>query len=436
MPGSPTRRPCLGTGASSRLRTAYTRRRQQRQHQHDDDSSYVRRGRLAAGGVRVPSARHRRSGTRPSTRLTGRVGVRFGRRWARARIVPTWWSWAPGPWADGHRCSPREAGAAPRRGARAEDVAGRGASSRAAGMVRAQGGTPDTVRLGTRSIDFYRQQRDSVRHRLGLRGTRLRDPGLDRRRRARGPRARSRCSARPGSDVRWVDADEVRGLIPAMGPTGYRGGVLRRHRRLGGPAPERAGVLARDAERGCRRCASARRSSGCERARPDAGAVRSPGSRPRAGTIATARGAPDGRPGDAGGRRAPREPRRGWATRATRSWSPKPSDGPAHRHDRHGVRHRRRDLLAAGGRRACSGACRTPTRHPAPGRAIDWDYLRADAATARTGSSRSRRRLGIKKAWAATIEYTPDHLPLPARWSAATAPRSAASRSRAPAATG
>ena len=38
------------------------------------------------------------------------------------------------------------------------DVAGAGASSRAAGMVRAQGGTPDTVRLGTWSIDFYRRQ--------------------------------------------------------------------------------------------------------------------------------------------------------------------------------------------------------------------------------------------------------------------------------------
>ena len=35
---------------------------------------------------------------------------------------------------------------------------GSGASSRAAGMVRAQGGSPDTVRLGTWSIGFYRDQ--------------------------------------------------------------------------------------------------------------------------------------------------------------------------------------------------------------------------------------------------------------------------------------
>ncbi|HEY7132567.1 MAG TPA: FAD-dependent oxidoreductase [Candidatus Limnocylindrales bacterium] len=37
-------------------------------------------------------------------------------------------------------------------------VAGQGASSRAAGIVRAQGGTPTTVALGRWSIDFYRRQ--------------------------------------------------------------------------------------------------------------------------------------------------------------------------------------------------------------------------------------------------------------------------------------
>src|SRR5579864_8919514 len=35
---------------------------------------------------------------------------------------------------------------------------GEGASSRAAGIVRAQGGTPTTVALGRWSIDFYKSQ--------------------------------------------------------------------------------------------------------------------------------------------------------------------------------------------------------------------------------------------------------------------------------------
>ena len=52
-----------------------------------------------------------------------------------------------------------------------------------------------------------------------------------------------------------------------------------------------------------------------------------------------------------------------------------------------------------------------PDEEPGPARSIDWGHLR-----------RMQRRLhrlvpptrglGIKKAWAGTIEYTPDHLPL------------------------
>ena len=42
------------------------------------------------------------------------------------------------------------------------DTLGKGASSRAAGMVRAQGGTETAVRLGQWTQDFYRSQRDSL----------------------------------------------------------------------------------------------------------------------------------------------------------------------------------------------------------------------------------------------------------------------------------
>src|SRR5688500_13227912 len=40
------------------------------------------------------------------------------------------------------------------------DLLGQGASSRAAGVVRAQGGTPETVALGRWSIDFYHRQHE------------------------------------------------------------------------------------------------------------------------------------------------------------------------------------------------------------------------------------------------------------------------------------
>ena len=52
-----------------------------------------------------------------------------------------------------------------------------------------------------------------------------------------------------------------------------------------------------------------------------------------------------------------------------------------------------------------------PDEEPGPGRSIDWPYLRK--------MERRLHRLvpvtkglGTKKVWAATIEYTPDHLPL------------------------
>ena len=58
-------------------------------------------------------------------------------------------------------------------------TAGQGASSRAAGIVRAQGGTPTAVALGRWTIDFYERQRsligtDSGFRRLGYRCSRAR----------------------------------------------------------------------------------------------------------------------------------------------------------------------------------------------------------------------------------------------------------------------
>jgi sarcosine oxidase subunit beta len=52
-----------------------------------------------------------------------------------------------------------------------------------------------------------------------------------------------------------------------------------------------------------------------------------------------------------------------------------------------------------------------PDEEPGPGRSIDWGYLRRMQRRLATLVP-ATRDLGIKKAWAATIEYTPDHLPL------------------------
>ena len=103
------------------------------------------------------------------------------------------------------------------------DVVGGGASSRAAGMVRAQGGTPDTVRLGAWSIDWYRGQDARYGTDSGFQGRGyviLAVTAAD----ERAAHERIAMQRATGLDARWVDADEVRALIPAMGSTGFRGG--------------------------------------------------------------------------------------------------------------------------------------------------------------------------------------------------------------------
>ena len=52
-----------------------------------------------------------------------------------------------------------------------------------------------------------------------------------------------------------------------------------------------------------------------------------------------------------------------------------------------------------------------PKEAPGPGRSIDWPYLRAMERRLHRFVP-ATRGLGLKKVWAATIEYTPDHLPI------------------------
>ena len=78
------------------------------------------------------------------------------------------------------------------------DLVGQGASSRAAGMVRAQGGSPDTVRLGSWSIGFYEGQADTYGADSGFVGrgyVTWREPRPTR----SPPTNESGCNARPDS---------------------------------------------------------------------------------------------------------------------------------------------------------------------------------------------------------------------------------------------
>src|SRR6267378_8271875 len=85
---------------------------------------------------------------------------------------------------------------------------GEGASSRAAGMVRAQGGTPTTVSLGRWSIDFYRRQAELLGTDSGFRelGYLILATTEDE---ERAGRERATMQRQAGLDVRWIDPGEA-----------------------------------------------------------------------------------------------------------------------------------------------------------------------------------------------------------------------------------
>jgi sarcosine oxidase subunit beta len=102
-------------------------------------------------------------------------------------------------------------------------LVGQGASSRAAGIVRAQGGTPTTVALGRWSIDFYRRQHDELGTDSGFREHGYLILAVTDEDEQTG-RERVAMQRAQGLDVRWVSASEAAGLNPTLAPDGHRGG--------------------------------------------------------------------------------------------------------------------------------------------------------------------------------------------------------------------
>jgi sarcosine oxidase subunit beta len=94
---------------------------------------------------------------------------------------------------------------------------GKGASSRAAGMVRAQGGTEAAVRLGLFSRDFYRDQHDLLGIDSGFVEQGYFMPCFSEAEVAQA-HARVAMQQRLGLEVRWVDAGEFDAMNPVVAP--------------------------------------------------------------------------------------------------------------------------------------------------------------------------------------------------------------------------
>jgi sarcosine oxidase subunit beta len=102
---------------------------------------------------------------------------------------------------------------------------GQGASSRAAGVVRMQGGTPEAVRLGQWSRRFYLSQRDELGTDSGFTEVGYLLPCFTEAEVA-AAHERMAMQAALGVPVRWLEPDEVDAANPTLAPGQTLGGTF------------------------------------------------------------------------------------------------------------------------------------------------------------------------------------------------------------------
>jgi sarcosine oxidase subunit beta len=285
-------------------------------------------------------------------------------------------------------------------------LVGMGASSRAAGIVRAQGGTPATVALGRWSIDFYRRQRELIGTDSGFRELGYLILAVTEEDERSG-RERVAMQQAQGLAVRWLTAAEATSLNPTLAPGGHRGGSFL----------ETDGHI--DPPRNVRAYSLAMQSAGVELRERTAfsglltdtrrGRTRVTGVETSAGRIATDRVILTGGPTlrDAGRLAGVRIP-----AGATRHTVCVLAPHEAFAVDRQpmvfdigeGLYWRlEEDGLLFG--------WSNPDEAPGVAREIDWPFYERMRARLE-GFVPVTRGLGIRRIWAATIDYTPDHLPI------------------------
>ena len=106
-----------------------------------------------------------------------------------------------------------------------KDLLGQGASSRAAGVVRVQGGTPEAVRLSQWSRAFYLRQRDEIGTDSGFTEQGYLLPCFTEAEVA-AARERMAMQAALGVPVRWLDPDQADAANPALAPGQTLGGTF------------------------------------------------------------------------------------------------------------------------------------------------------------------------------------------------------------------
>ncbi len=280
---------------------------------------------------------------------------------------------------------------------------GRGASSRAAGMVRSQGGTPTAVLLGMWSRDFYLRQREELGVDSGFVAQGYFMPAFTPDEVAVG-RRRVAMQRELGLDVEWLGPEDAAPLNPTLAAGSHLGGS---YAAGDGYLDPPRNVLAYSV-------ALARAGVRLSERTEFTGLVLTHGSvtgvETSAGTIATERvvltGGPDlasvgqlaGVVVHAGGTR-----HQVAVTEPHPAFSP-PSMGPMVFDLPNGLYWRPEEGGLLFG-------MSNPDEPPGEAREIDWPYL--ETMRARLGAVVPLSAgLALRRVWAATIDYTPDHLPI------------------------
>ncbi len=286
-------------------------------------------------------------------------------------------------------------------------LVGMGASSRAAGIVRAQGGTSATVALGRWSIDFYRGQAaaygtDSGFRELGYLILAVTEDD------ERAGRERVAMQQAQGLPVTWLEPADAAATAVTLSAHGHRGGSYiasdgaidpPRNVRAYSLAMQAAGVELRErtAFRGLRTTSTSD------------GASRVVGVETDGGTIDTERVILTGGPtlrsvGRLAGIRIPA----GAARHTVAVLEPDPVFAVERMPMVFDIGAGLYWRLEEGG---LLFGWSNPDEPPGEARSIDWTFY--DLMRSRLGGLvPATRDLGLRRIWAATIDFTPDHLPI------------------------
>ena len=293
---------------------------------------------------------------------------------------------------------------------------GQGASSRAAGVVRMQGGTPEAVRLGQWSRQFYLSQRDEIGTDSGFTEQGYLLPCFTEAEVA-AAHARMQMQTALGVPVRWLDPGEVDAANPTLAPGQTLGGTFCAQDGFITPprnvaaytvALIRSGVEVREhvAFRGLAAGTwGVARAGGRDVAGGGRGlAVETSQGRIDAGLVVLTGGPKLAEVGRLAGLRIPAGGARHQVAVTERHPDLDPARVPMVF-----------DLAAGLYWRPEEGGLlfgmSNPDEPPGENREVDEEYL-AKMRARLAALVPVTARLGLRRIWAATIDYTPDHLPI------------------------